>query len=266
MDWDSIVVKKTEELPKNSWQLGYFLSPHKGRDGESWARNLHELRVRDLALFALGDVKGRKVLEIGCGNGIYLDILARMGAQVSGQDISAEYVKDALANLKENKIEADIKVGDAGKLLFDDNYFDAVFAADFLEHVTHGQKNKIFSEVFRVLKPGGALVIKTPNLDYLKMTLLMKRIVALFKLKSPFNIYIEHTHNNPDSQHCGLISFAELDKLLFRNMFHAAEMIYLPLERKKIPKIIQKFLFGKKRFTDHLVVRARKPLFYGFLG
>lgn len=97
-----------------------------GWDGRSWTRNFHELRVRDLALFALGDVKGKKVLEVGCGTGIYLDILARMGGQISGQDISSEYVKDALAYLKENKLEADIKLGDAVKLLFNDNYFDAL--------------------------------------------------------------------------------------------------------------------------------------------
>lgn len=266
MGWDSIEIKKTEELPKNNWQLGYFLTPYKGWDGESWTRNFHELRIRDLALFALGDVKGKKVLEIGCGTGIYLDILARMGGQISGQDISSEYVKDALAYLEENKFEADIKVGDAVKLLFDDNYFDAVFAADFFEHVTREQKNKILSEVYRVLKPGGVLVIKTPNLDYLKMTLLLKRICAVLKLKLPFNIHIEHTHNNPDSQHCGLTSFAELEKILFDNMFHVPETIYMSLERKKLPKIIQKFLYGKKHFTDHIVIKTRKPLFCGFLG
>ena len=45
----------------------------------------------------------KKVLEIGCGSGIYLDIIARMGGQVSGQDISPECVSDALAYLRENK-------------------------------------------------------------------------------------------------------------------------------------------------------------------
>lgn len=266
MDWDSVVIKKDEELPKNNWALGYFLSPYKGWDGKSRTRNFHELRVRDMALFALGDVKGKRVLETGCGGGIYLDIIVRMGGQISGQDISPEYVNDALAYLRENKFEADIKVGDAVKLLFDDNYFDAVLAADFFEHITREQKNKVLCEVYRVLKPGGVLVIKTPNLDYLKITLWLRRICAVFRLKSPFNIYIPHTRNNPDNQHCGLTTFAELEQLLSKNMFHAPEMIYFPLERKKLPKIIQKFLYGKKRFTDHLVIKTRKPLFCGFLG
>lgn len=266
MNWDSVEVKKEEELPENNWALGYFLSPYKGWDGKSWTRNFHELRARDLSLFALGDVKGKKVLEIGCGAGIYLDIIARMGGIISGQDISPEYIKKAIAYLKENKFEADIKAGDAVKLLFDDGYFDMVFSADFFEHITREQKNKVLAEAYRVLKPGGVLVIKTPNLDYLKVTLWLKRIFAILTFKSPFNMHVPHTHNNPDSQHCGLTTFEELEDMLFDNMFHKPEIIFAPLERKRLPKFIQKFLYGRKLFTDCIIIKTRKPLFYGFLG
>lgn len=266
MNWDSIERKTDRELPENSWALGYFLSPYKGWDGKTWTRNFHELRGRDIALFALGDIKGKKVLEIGCGGGIYLDIIARMGGEVAGQDISPEYVKDAAGYLSKNNIKADIKVGDAVKLLFNDNYFDAVFSADFFEHITHEQKKKVIAEACRVLKPGGILVIKTPNLSYLRISLLVRRIRALLKFKSPFSIHIEHTRNNPDSQHCGLSTYAELEDILFDNMFHLPEIIYGPLERKELPRAIQKFLYGKKPFTDTIIIKARKGLFYGFLG
>lgn len=266
MNWDSVERKTGQELPKNSWALGYFLSPYKGWDGKTWTRNFHELRGRDIALFALGDVVGKKVLEVGCGNGIYLDIIARMGAEVSGQDISSEYVRNASEYLSKNNIKADIKTGDAARLLFDDNCFDAVFSADFFEHITSEHKNKVMAEVYRVLKPGGVFVIKTPNLSYLKMSLLIKRICAVLKFRSPFGIHIEHTRNNPDNQHCGLSSYAELEDILAGNMFHMPEITYLPLERKKLPKAIQRLLYGKKLFTDTIIIKTRKPLFCGFLG
>jgi hypothetical protein len=50
---DLIAIKKTEELPKNAWALGYFYSSHENWDGKTWVRNLHELQIRDLTLFTL---------------------------------------------------------------------------------------------------------------------------------------------------------------------------------------------------------------------
>jgi len=261
-NWKSIVIKKTNELPSNYWGLGYFQSER----GGNWRRNFHELRVRDLALFTLGEVSGKKVLEVGCGKGVYLDILARMGGVISGQDISSDNVKQALTFFKNSGFEADIKVGDAVTLLFEDSCFDAVFSADFIEHISNEQKIKVFAEIFRVLKPGGLLVIKTPNLGYLRFVLIFKRICALLKFKSPFKLHIPHTRNNPDSQHHGLITFKELEKILSDTMFHMSEIIYFPLEREFVPNFVQKILYGNKYFTDHILVKTRKPLFYGYLG
>jgi len=264
MWWNGVEIKKSEDLPKNAWALGYFHSSHENWDGKFWFRNFHELRIRDLALFALGNVQGKKILDIGCGTGEYLDVIAKMGGLVSGQDISPDYVNSALKNLKEKGINADIKTGDTTRLLFDDNFFDGVFSADFFEHITYEQKNKVVSEVYRVLKPGGIFVIKTPNLDYLRISVSIKRMLAILKLKSPFNIYIAHTYNNPDNQHCGLTTYAELEKILSDNMFHAPEITYVPLERKQLSKRITKFLYGKKKFSEQIIIKAKKPLFYGF--
>lgn len=260
--WSSIEIKKTEELPKNSWGLGYFHSSHEDWDGKTWIRNLHELRIRDLALFTLGDIKGKNVLDIGCGSGEYALVMAQMGAFVSGQDISREKVNEALRLMAENGIKSEIKVGDATKLLFDDNSFDAVFSADFFEHINSNQKNLVIAEAFRVLKPGGILTIKTPNLDYCRMSVFLKRICAVLRFKSPFCINIAHTHNNPDNEHHGLTTYAELERILSDNIFHSPAITYLPLVRKKIPIFLQKFLYGKKIFTEQIIITARKPIFY----
>lgn len=257
--WNRTEIKSNEELPVDAWTLGYFRISDK-----TWARNFHELMIRDLALFALGDVRGKRVLDVGCGSGEYMDIIAKMGGEVSGQDIFEEAVKRAKEMLKTNGFSADIKVGDAEKLQFKDNYFDGVFSADLFEHIEYDKKEKIVSEIYRVLKPGGALVIKTPNLDYLKITLLLKRIAALLRFKNPFRIYIAHTRNNPDNQHCGLTTYAELERILLNNMFHYPEIFYVPLVRRGLPAAITKFLYGKKKFTEQIIIWARKPLFYGF--
>lgn len=264
MNWKYTQIITNEELPKDNWLRGYFHSSHYNWDGKHWVRNLVELRDRDLALFALGDVQNKRILDVGCGSGIYMDIIANMGGQVSGQDISPSAVDEIFKNLKEKGFNAYIKVGNATELLFDDNYFDGVIAADFFEHINREDKIQVMSQIYRVLKPGGILVIKTPNLDFMKIWLFLNRILAILKLKSPFNVYIPHTHDNPDNQHCGLTTYNELEKILFDSMFHCPKITFVPLIRGRIPLFITKLLYGKKRFTQPIIISARKPLFYGF--
>lgn len=52
-------------------------------------------------------------------------------------------------------------VADAGNLPFEDNYFDIVFSDNVLEHLNN--PNQVFKEIYRVLKPGGYFLFKTPN-------------------------------------------------------------------------------------------------------
>jgi 2-polyprenyl-3-methyl-5-hydroxy-6-metoxy-1,4-benzoquinol methylase len=217
-----------------------------------------------LALFTIGDVRDKKVLDIGCGSGAYMLTIAKMGGKVSGQDISSGNIENSLKILKQNGFDGDAKIGDAANLLFADNYFDAVFSADFFEHISYEKKNQVIAEVYRVLKPGGVFTIKTPNLDYLKITLILKKISAISRFRSPFNIYIPHTHANPNNEHHGLTTFLELEKILFNNMFHSPKITYIPLVRKNMPMWITKLLFGKKRFTEQIIITTYKPLFYGF--
>jgi len=164
--------------------------------------------------------------------------------------------------LDEEKIIGDLKVGDATILQFSDESFDCVFSADFFEHISYEQKQAIISEAYRVLKPGGILTIKTPNLSYLRLSIILKRFTRLCRFKSPF-IYIAHTKNNPDSVHHGLTTYKELERLLEENFFHTPIITYLPLIRKGVPGFLIKYLFGKKLFTEHIIITTRKALFQG---
>lgn len=263
-DWNYRETISQDDLPKDAKTRGYFWSSNDNWDGKMWVRNRHELRIRDLTLCALGDVKDKKILEIGCGTGIYLDIICKMGGVVYGQDIDPAVVDNCNSFLKEKKHIGVIKIGDAKKLLFEDASFDAVFAADFFEHINYEEKKQVISEVWRVLKPGGLLVIKTPNLNYLKLSLFTKRLFSIFNFKSPFNIYIPHTHNNPDNLHCGLTTYTELEKLLHDNMFHSPKITYIPLIRRNLPKFISKILYKNKIFTEQVIISSRKPIFLGY--
>lgn len=95
-----------------------------------------------MALFTLGDVRGKKILDIRCGAWAYMLTIAKMGGKIFGQDISVDYVSRPSMLLKENGFDAGIKAEDAVKLLFEDNYFDGVFSSDFLSILVMSKKIK----------------------------------------------------------------------------------------------------------------------------
>lgn len=94
--WNSIEEKNTNELTRDAWAQGFFHNCHENWDGQTWSRNFHELLCRDLALFALGPIKNKRVLDVGCGQGEYTITMARMGAKIAGQDLSADLIRVCL--------------------------------------------------------------------------------------------------------------------------------------------------------------------------
>lgn len=267
--WQSTQIRTKHELGSDAWSRGYFPASEPGEwDGVTWRRNFHELRLRDLALFCLGDVAGKDILDVACGAGLYMIVIAKMGARVSGQDLSADAVAGARDALKRHALPGSVKTGNATKLLFDDQSFDGVFSGDFVEHITPEEKRLFFAEVFRVLKPGGVFVIKTPNLTYLRLSVGIKRVLAVLRGRSPLSIHIPHTRNNPNNEHHGLITHGKLRRLLLDHMFHSPEFQRHPLTRAHIPQVLQETLPGMpcvwRLFNEHIIVKARKPVFFGY--
>ena len=265
--WKSEEFAYHKELDEFHWTQGFFWTAMDNEGKETafpdglWTRNFHELRQRDLTLFCLGEVKDKKIIDIGCFKADYLLTLAKLGAgYVGGQDIDEVAVKIGRRRLSEENIEGKLVVGDAVKLDFPDNFFDIAFSSDVFEHMSLEVKEKVISEVYRVLKPGGTFVIKTPNLSYLKICIFLKRILNLVMLKSPF-VHIAHTNNNPDNQHHGLTTYSELENLLENNFFHTPEITFVPLIRKRLPKFVTKLLYGKKSLTETIIISTRKSIF-----
>jgi len=89
--------------------------------------------------------------------------------------LSGDRVKRGREILKKENIKGKLVIGDASKLDFPDNFFDCAFSSDFFEHISLEVKEKVISEVYRVLKPGGIFVIKTPNLSFLKIVIFLKK-------------------------------------------------------------------------------------------
>lgn len=111
------------------------------------------------------DIKDKDVLNIGCGFGwCELNFLSRGVNQVAGIEISEEDLKTARENIVDEKVK--FCVGSAIDLPFSDQSFDTVVSWEVIEHIPKDTKNKMFSEVQRVLKKDGIFYLSTPHLSF----------------------------------------------------------------------------------------------------
>jgi 2-polyprenyl-3-methyl-5-hydroxy-6-metoxy-1,4-benzoquinol methylase len=101
------------------------------------------------------EFKGKKVLDVGCGVGMFLRQFKKRGALVFGIDADKEKVKHAKKNFP------NIFHGYAEKMPFRKDSFDIVWLHEVIEHVDDDQL--VIKECFRVLKTHGMLVIFAPN-------------------------------------------------------------------------------------------------------
>jgi SAM-dependent methyltransferase len=107
----------------------------------------------------LGDRIYQSALDAGCGRGLYTRILLNRARKVAALDYSQdsiEVLKRRLGHLS----HLSLFVGSATDLPFSNEQFDLVVHCEVLEHIEDDQK--VLSELFRVLQPGGRLIISVP--------------------------------------------------------------------------------------------------------
>jgi ubiquinone/menaquinone biosynthesis C-methylase UbiE len=113
--------------------------------------------------FALPYIKDKKVLDIACGTGYGLAFLKSSAKSVTGVDVDIEAAKQAKNECDE---KARVLLGDGTNLPFHDESFDVVTSFETLEHLV--ERKLFLSELKRVLKPNGLLILSTPNAHYTK--------------------------------------------------------------------------------------------------
>lgn len=104
--------------------------------------------------------KGDRILDIGCGYGLFLKVCDKYGLETYGIDVVEEAINEAK---KVTKAKLYIHNVDNGLEMFKDEFFDIVTLFDVIEHLQCPYK--VLREVYRVLKKNGKIVITTPNLN-----------------------------------------------------------------------------------------------------
>ena len=118
----------------------------------SYPKKLIEYLVKRFNLSATN-----KLLEIGCGRGDFLEEFSKLGMQVFGIDresTSAEILSKKEIEVKNCDISKD-------KIPYPDNFFDVIYHKSLIEHLY--DPSNLMKESYRVLKPGGKLIILTPE-------------------------------------------------------------------------------------------------------
>lgn len=100
---------------------------------------------------------GLSVLDVGCGTGTYALELAAAGLKVSGVDISPAMLDLAREKAGASDLGISFHLADACNLPFEENTFDAVVSVTALEFIP--EPGAALAEAYRVLKPGGTLVV-----------------------------------------------------------------------------------------------------------
>jgi ubiquinone/menaquinone biosynthesis C-methylase UbiE len=106
----------------------------------------------------LGDLSGKRVLDVGCGKGRFARIFHEQepGAEIWGLDISEEMLRFVPEGIRTS-------AGSMTELPFEDGYFDAAYATESLEHAV--EIEKAVSEICRVVKLGGRIAVIDKNAE-----------------------------------------------------------------------------------------------------
>jgi 2-polyprenyl-3-methyl-5-hydroxy-6-metoxy-1,4-benzoquinol methylase len=110
----------------------------------------------------LGDVRGKRILDAGCGDGWLSIILAKRGALIQGFDISPSAIRYAEERAAAHDVSdrCTFRTASAYELPYGDAEFDGVIGSAILHHL--GDKVRFAEELRRVMKPGAVAVFQEP--------------------------------------------------------------------------------------------------------
>ena len=136
---------------------------HRWWDLQGEFRPLHDLNPLRLGwIDGLAALAGKRVLDVGCGGGILSEAMARLGATVTGIDLSDKPLKVAKLHLLESGLAVDYQLASAEEFSVQNREeFDVVTCMELLEHVPDPAST--VAACAALTKPGGRLFFSTIN-------------------------------------------------------------------------------------------------------
>ena len=220
-------------------------------------RQAENSREVDDWAYESSEISGKKLLDIGCGNGFVTCLYARAGADVVSVDITETAVELTKARLEIEGLNADVRQADAESLPFDDEHFDVVVSFGVLHHTPNTVK--AVGEAYRVLKPGGRLLLMLYHRNSFAYQLLfrVKRLLQPdWKGKSAADQV--NAVDGPGNPLGKVYSKKQVNNLLHEFIDHEYKPAVMFFHRAgSIPAPLRKFI--EARWGWHLFIKANKP-------
>ena len=121
--------------------------------------DLYEIRRTKILKELLPSGHGKKAIDIGCGPGYFSRELTTKGWKTTSIDTDSENIENA------KKYAIETHLGDALIILANlpESQYDLVLSLEIIEHMPKPHGKNLLMEIIRVLKPGGKLILSTPN-------------------------------------------------------------------------------------------------------
>lgn len=111
----------------------------------------------------IGNPSGKTMCEVGCGSAVISAVFGHKGAEISLVDKSSKALDFAQRTFNQEGLKAKYYLQDATDMEFPDGHFDVVWNAGVIEHFRDEGKIALIREMWRIVKPGGILLIMVPN-------------------------------------------------------------------------------------------------------
>ncbi len=152
---DNEEVKKFSRIAAEWWDTeGKFAPLH----------HINPIRIgyiKDKVSAHYGQLHGISILDVGCGGGLLAEPLARLGANVTGLDASANNIRTAALHAEQMGVEVDYRCISVEELAASGAQFDVVLAMEVVEHVADVEG--FLQACCQLVKPGGLLCVSTLN-------------------------------------------------------------------------------------------------------
>lgn len=160
--------KKSNEEEKDYWDRFWTkkIASRKFSELDYFFQKKVYARMHNYFLSMLDDVKGKKILEAGCGSGYASILLAQEGAEITLSDnskLALEYSKNLGKRVELNQ-KVKYVLADVKKLPFNKNTFDIVHNCGVIEHYEDQTILVILREMVRVVGKNGQVIVVVPNL------------------------------------------------------------------------------------------------------
>jgi len=194
------------------------------------------------------------VLDIGCGKGLFLDVLKAQGKETYGLEPDAHAVK-LLAEKGHHAMQ-----GDALSANYPDHSFDLVTMFQVFEHIE--KPAEALREIYRIIKPGGYFVLETPN----SQSKLAKNTHNWRSLELPRHVILHSPQSvNKLLQHEGFqpTIFIRVSPTDIKETFYLKKNITTPLVKKAMALFLLPYIFYHYLFNTSegslLIAIAKKP-------